>query len=62
MERQMAEIYDLDLTHIKNRFRMGKLHGLRDDIVHEGPHLQIQTTVLDCLGGVYSDLLLPPSS
>lgn len=37
---------------------MGKLHGMRDDIVHEGLHLHIQTTVLDYLAGVYSDALL----
>lgn len=58
VEGQMAEIYDLELPEIRKQFRLGKLLGLRDGIVHEGLHPQIQTTVLDYLATVYWDLLL----
>ena len=55
---QMAKIYDLDTATVKARFRLGRLLGLRDDIVHDGLHPPIHIRALDYVASVYWDLML----
>jgi hypothetical protein len=58
LRRQMAKIYDVDLQVVRAKFRLERLHGIRDDIVHEGHQPTVHTRALDYLGEVYWDLLL----
>jgi hypothetical protein len=58
LERRLAEIYDVDLLEIRAKFRLKRLLGIRDDIVHEGHQPSLHIRALDYLGAVYWDLLL----
>ena len=55
---RLAEIYQLDRNEVKARFRIGRLYGIRGDIVHQGLHPEIHTRVLDFMRSLYWDLLL----
>jgi len=55
---KLGEIYKLDKSTVQARFRLGRLYGLRGNIVHSGLRPPIQTRVLDFVGAVYWDLLL----
>jgi hypothetical protein len=55
---QIAQVYGLDTSDVKTRFRLGTLLGLRDRVVHDGFGGQIHIRVLDYLAAVYWDLLL----
>jgi hypothetical protein len=58
LERRLAEIYKLDLKRVRDKFRLGRLLDIRDDIVHEGHQPTVYIHALDYLGAVYWDLLL----
>jgi hypothetical protein len=58
MERRLAKIFDLDLPEFRATFRLERLLGIRDDIVHEGHYPTVYDRALDYLGAVYWDLLL----
>jgi hypothetical protein len=58
LERRLANIYDVDLREVRAKFRLKRLLGIRDDIVHEGHQPKIHFHALDYLGAVYWDLLL----
>jgi hypothetical protein len=58
LERRLAEIYEIDLPSVRNKFRLKQLLGIRDDIVHEGHQPTVHIRALDYLGAVYWDLLL----
>ena len=58
MEERLATIYDTDLTTIRARFHVGRLQGLRSEIVHHGRLLRIPAELLDFLHSVYLDLLV----
>jgi hypothetical protein len=49
LERRLAEIYDVDLREIRANFRLKRLLGIRDDIVHEGHqrslHIRVPSTI-----------------
>jgi hypothetical protein len=55
---KMAEIYNLDTATVKAQYRLGRLLGLRDDIVHDGLHPPIHIRVLHYVASVYWDLML----
>jgi len=58
LEDQLGAIYELERQAARDRFRMGRLYGLRGDIVHQGLHPSIHFKVLEFLAAVYWDLLL----
>jgi hypothetical protein len=58
LERRLAEIYDVDLPGVRAKFRLKRLLGIRDDIVHEGHQPTVHIHALYYLGAVYWDLLL----
>lgn len=58
LEKQLAEVYQLNQSDVRERFRLGKLYGLRGDIVHHGYHAPIHSRVLDFMAAMYWDLLL----
>jgi hypothetical protein len=58
VEDQLASIYQIDRRGVRSRFRLGRLLGVRDRIVHEGFHPVIHRRVLDFIGAVYWDLVL----
>ena len=58
LERRLAEIYDVDERDVRAKFRLHRLLGIRDDIVHQGHQPMVHNRALDYLGAVYWDLLL----
>jgi hypothetical protein len=58
IEARLAKIYQLNRAFVRDSFRLGKLYGLRGDIVHHGYHPPIDARVLDFMAAVYWDLLL----
>jgi hypothetical protein len=58
LERQLAQIYEVDLKEFRAQFRLNRLLGIRDDIVHEGHQPAVHIHALEYLGAVYWDLLL----
>jgi hypothetical protein len=58
VEKRLANIYECDQSEIRSEFRMGKLYGVRGDIVHHGHDAVIYARVLDFMAAVYWDLLL----
>lgn len=58
LKDRLGAIYDVDRRVIVERFRMGRLYGLRGAIVHNGLHPMLHHKALDFLAAVYWDLLL----
>jgi hypothetical protein len=58
LERQLAKIYEVDRKELRAQFRLHRLLGIRDDIVHEGHQPAVHIHALEYLGAVYWDLLL----
>jgi hypothetical protein len=58
IETRLAKIYQFNHASVRESFRLGKLYGLRGDILHHGYHPAIDARVLDLMAAVYWDLLL----
>jgi hypothetical protein len=58
LERQLAKIHNVNMDDFRAKFRLTRLLGIRDDIVHEGHQPTVHRRALDYLGTVYWDLLL----
>ncbi|HJU06906.1 MAG TPA: hypothetical protein VJ727_00270 [Rhodanobacteraceae bacterium] len=54
----LAAIYNLSYRDAAEKFAMGRVYGLRSDIVHKGRKDFISTGITDYLECVYTDLLL----
>lgn len=54
----LAKIYQLDYQAAVNRFQLGRIHGVRNKIVHDGQMFPIHFLLTKYLEAVYIDLLL----
>ena len=57
-EKQLAGIYELDLSEVQRQFRIGRFKNVRDRITHEGRRPVIHYRVLDFVHALYWDALL----
>ena len=53
----LAKIYSITITDAAKQFFVGRIHGLRSDIVHDGIMIPINPGVTDYLQAMYFDLL-----
>jgi hypothetical protein len=58
LEDAVGQAYGLTRGEVKRRFRLGRLYGLRGNIVHQGAQPTIFLRLLGCLGAIYWDILL----
>jgi GMP synthase PP-ATPase subunit len=58
VEKRLANIYEREQSDIRGEFCIGKLYGVRGDIVRHGHDPVIQARVLDFMAAVYWDLPL----
>ncbi|MFH1114783.1 MAG: hypothetical protein V1792_12780 [Pseudomonadota bacterium] len=53
----LAKCYDLTVKAATNRFHVGRLYGVRGDIVHKGVSKGIDLTLKKYLEAIYLDVL-----
>ncbi len=53
----LANIYQLDYQAAVNRFQLGRIHGFRSQIVHDGKMFPIHSLLIAYLQAIYVDLL-----
>ena len=54
----LAKIYQMDYEAAVSRFQLGRIHGFRSKIVHDGQMFPIHFLLSKYLASVYIDLLL----
>lgn len=57
-EEALATIYSLTLAQTKEKFKLGRIFGIRSNMVHNGIIPSLHTDLIDYLQAVYVDLLL----
>ncbi len=55
--KSLAQIYQLDYQTTRDRFQLGKIHGFRSKIVHDGKMFPIHSFLITYLEAIYLDLL-----
>lgn len=57
INENLSKAYGLTINKTKNYFGVGKLFGLRSQIVHEGKYIPIEGLLLDYMEAIYVDVL-----
>lgn len=57
VNEQLSEIYHIPYKQAKDHFQIGKLAGLRSDIVHDGKIVPMHSKLSDYMDAIYADLL-----
>ncbi len=55
--KSLAQIYQVDYQTARDRFQIGRIHGFRSKIVHEGKMFPIHSLLIAYLEAIYVDLL-----
>jgi Apea-like HEPN len=55
--QSLAQIYQVDYQTAKDRFQLGRIHGFRSKIVHNGKMFPIHFLLISYLQAIYVDLL-----
>ncbi len=57
INEKLARIYNISYKKAVDRFKIGRIHGLRSDILHNGDRINIDNKLLPYLEAIFVDLL-----